>query len=356
LIAVEKLKVGVIGAGGGIAACHIAAYLKNPDVELYAFCDSDEARLKAAAEKYSVSRAFTDVNALLALPGLDAVSVCTWNNSHAECAVAALNGGKHVLCEKPPAITAEQAVAMKEAADRNNKLLMFGFVRRFGNDYRILKDLIDGGFLGEIYYAKAVYLRRDGNPGGWFGDKSRSGGGPLIDLGVHVIDFVRSVVGNPKPVSVYAVTYQKLFDRKNIKCSEKYTASGRSKNDVCDVEDLAAALIRFDSGLTLSVEASFALNIKDDVGRIELFGTKGGAKLDPALEIYTETNDYLTNVSFAANTVLSFDGLFENEINHFVNCLTKGEKCLSPARDGVDLMKILNAVYRSAETGHEVLL
>jgi len=351
-----RLKVGVIGAGGSIAACHIGAYLKNPDAELYALCDIDEARLKTAAEKYNVSRAFTDINALLELSELDAVSVCTWNNSHAECAIAALNRGKHVLCEKPPAVTVGQAAAMKEAADRNGKLLMFGFVRRFGNDYRILKDLIGGGFLGEIYFAKAVYLRRDGNPGGWFGDKSRSGGGPLIDLGVHVIDFVRSIAGNPRPVSVYAVTYQKLFDRKNIKCGEKYTASGRSENDVCDVEDLAAALIRFDGGLTLSVETSFALNLKNDVGKIELFGTKGGAKLDPELEIYTETNDYLTNVSFAANTALSFDGLFENEISHFVDCLTKGEPCLSPAQDGIDIMKIIAAVYRSAETGHEVSL
>ncbi len=352
----SKLKVGIIGTGS-ISTSHIEGYKKNPNVELYAFCDVNEERVKAAGEQHGVNRLYTDANKMLAdLPELDAVSVCTWNSAHAPCTIAALNAGKHVLCEKPMAMNEEEAKAMQEAAAKSGKLLMIGFVRRFGNDCRILKEFIDSGFFGDIYYAKATYLRRCGNPGGWFGDKSRSGGGPLIDLGVHVIDLVRYLLGNPKPVSVYGATFRKLGDRRNIKGSIAYTSAEKSAQDICDVEDLATAMIRFDNQAVLSVEASFSLNIKNDKGTIELFGTKAGAKLDPELELYSELNDYMTDIRLAAPTALDFNGLFENEINHFVDCILEGKTCISPAGDGVDMMKILDAIYESARTGHEVVL
>lgn len=351
----EKLKIGIIGVGN-ISAEHIQGYLKNPNVELYAFCDINEAQLKKRAEEFGITRTFTDKADMLALPEIDAVSVCVWNSAHAECAIAALEAGKHVLCEKPMSISAADAIRMKEAADRNGKLLMIGFVRRFGNDCAILKDFIDNGYFGDLYYAKATYLRRNGNPGGWFGDKSRSGGGPLIDLGVHVIDLVRYLMGNPKPVSVYGMTAQKLFDRRELKDKKAYQSISAGADDICDVEDLATAMIRFDNGAVLSVETAFSLNLKKDTGDIELFGTKAGAKLSPELEIYTETNGYLSNLTLEKETALSFNGLFQNEINHFVDCIVNGTPCKAPAEDGIALMRILDAVYESAKTGHEVIL
>lgn len=351
----KKIKIGIIGVGG-IAESHIAAYLKNPNVELYAFCDIREDRLHEMGQKHGITRLFTDKDEMLKLSEIDAVSVCTWNSEHAPCTIAALNAGKHVLCEKPMATTVEDAIKMKEAAEKNNKLLMIGFVRRFGNDCKIVQDFNSVDYLGDIYYAKATYLRRNGNPGGWFGDKSRSGGGPLIDLGVHVIDFTRFVMGNHKPVSVYGATFRKLYDRSNLKTPKNYVSTSKTDHDICDVEDLATALIRFDNGAVLSIEASFSLNIKKDQGRIEFFGTKGGAKLEPDLEMYTEFNGYMADVTLDAKTSLEFNGLFENEINHYVDCLTGSTECLSPAEDGIEIMKILAAVYKSAETGHEVVL
>ena len=351
----EKIKSGIIGTGN-IANSHIGGYLKNPNVELYALCDINENRLKEMGEKYGVTRLFTDKDEMLKLKEIDAVSVCTWNSQHAPCTIAALNAGKHVLCEKPMAMNAEEAKAMKEAAEKNGKLLMIGFVRRYGNDCKILQDFIRNDYMGELYYAKATYLRRDGNPGGWFGDKSRSGGGPLIDLGVHVIDLVRYLSGNPKPVSVYGATFQKLFDRKGMIGAPKYLSASASENDICDVEDLASAMIRFDNGEVLSVEAAFSLNIKDDTGTIELFGTKAGAKLDPELELFGSQDGYLSNMTLAAPSALSFSGLFENEINHYVDCVMGKAECKSPAEDGIEMMKILDAVYESARTGHEVIL
>ncbi|MCM0648093.1 Gfo/Idh/MocA family oxidoreductase [Clostridium swellfunianum] len=351
----KKIKIGIIGTGS-ISNTHLQAYSKNPNVELYAFCDINEERLKTMAEKYGVTRTFTDMHEMLKLEEIDAVSVCTWNSQHAPCTIAALNAGKHVLCEKPMATSAKEAREMNAAAEKNGKLLMIGFVRRFGNDCAILQDFIDNGYFGDLYYAKATYLRRKGNPGGWFGDKSRSGGGPLIDLGVHVIDLVRYLFGNPKPVSVYGATFQKLFDRKDVKDSIGYSAASKTDNDICDVEDLASAMIRFDNGAVLHIEASFSLNLKKDEGKIELFGTKAGAKLDPSLEIYSNINNYMSNVQLCTKTDLDFNGLFEKEINHFVSCVKDGITCMAPAQDGIELMTILDAVYESARTGHEVVI
>jgi len=352
----QKIKVGVIG-NGGISGVHLAGYRQNPNVEIYALCDINEVNMSRRAEENGVTRLFTDYREMVKLPELDAVSVCTWNSAHAQCTIAALEAGKHVICEKPMAMNATEARAMQAAADKTGKLLMIGFVRRYGNDCAMLRNLIEAGQFGEIYYAKATYLRRNGSPGGWFGDSSRSGGGPLIDLGVHVIDLARYLMGNHAPVSVYGATFKKLGDRRGVKKGVgAWASASKSDEDIFDVEDMATALIRFDNGSVVSVEASFSLNIEKDVADIELFGTKAGCKLDPDVTIYNETNGYLTNLTFDQSTGLSFDGLFEKEIDHFVDCVINGTPCVSPAEDGVTLMKILDGIYESARTGHEVIL
>lgn len=350
-----KWKVGIIGVGS-ISEYHIRAYLANSEAELYAFCDINEKQLNKMGAKYGITRLYTDKDEMLrALPELDAVSVCTWNSAHAPCVIAALNAGKHVLCEKPMAASAVQAAEMREAAHRNNKLLMVGFVRRYERDTALLKELIEQDFFGDIYYAKATYLRRNGNPGGWFGDLSRSAGGPLIDLGVHVIDLTRYLMGNPKPVSVYGAAFQKLFARPGIRTPKAYYSSSAGPNDICDVEDLASAMIRFDNGAVLQVEAAFSLNLKEDTGGVQLFGSKGGARLAPELELYSELNGYMTNVTPVCGPE-TFDSKFQSEIDHFIHCLGTDEPCRSPAEDGVQIMQILDAVYESSRTGHEVIL
>jgi len=350
----DKIKVGIIGTGG-ISYCHIAGYKALDNVDLYAVCDINKERASKCAEANGIKHVFTDYNEMLKLPELDAVSICAVNCVHAPATIAALKAGKHVLCEKPMAMNAAEAVEMEKAAKESGKNLMIGFVRRFGNDAKILKDFIDNGTMGEIYYAKASYLRRNGCPGGWFSNKKLSGGGPLIDLGVHVIDLVRYLMGNPKAVSVSGVTYNKLGQRSHIKTPKTYVAADQQSN-VYDVEDLAVALIRFDNGAALTVETSFSLNIKKDTGSIELFGTKAGAKLDPGLELYSEINDYLVDITPVGDTALNFNGLFENEVSHFIDCVVNGTKCISPAEDGVEMMKILDAIYESAATNREVIL
>ena len=352
----EKLKIALIGAGN-IANTHIGAYKRIPGVEVYAICDIDEKRLNITANQFGIERRYTDLDKMLSeLPELDAASVCVWNCNHAECTIKALNAGLHVLCEKPMAYNTKEAIAMKEAAERNGKLLMIGFVLRFSNEAKIAKDLISKDLLGDIYYAKAQFIRRHGNPGGWFSDIERSGGGPVIDIGVHVIDLTRYLMGLPKPVSVYAVTNKKLGRRDYLKNHVDWAPLNASPSDPDTVEDFATALIRYDNGAVLSLETTYDINLPDNNTRL-LCGTKGGLSIgEREMILYNDTDGFLSDVRIDKRNYKEAGDFFVAELSHFVDCITKGVKCQNPAEDGVEIMKILDAIYESARTGHEVVL
>ena len=351
----KKLRVAIIG-NGNISNYHVQGYKALPHLcEVVACCDLDVDKANAYAARYGIPAVYTDYNEMLEKEKPDAVSVCTWNAAHKGATVAALNAGAHVICEKPMAMNAKEAQEMVDAAKKNNKIVMTAFVRRFGNDADFLTDFIKGGTFGDIYYTKATYLRRNGCPGGWFGDKEYSGGGPLIDLGVHVMDLVRYLCGSPKPVSAFGVTYNNLgMDRAGS--GEKAWRANPNGMFKYTVEDFASALIRFDNGMTMQLETSFNLNVKKDCGVISLFGTKAGAVADPQLEIYSDMNGHMINIGMTESTALSFDGLFEREIAHFVDCIVNGTECRVKPEDGVVLMKMIDAIYESAATGKEVAI
>lgn len=347
-----KIKVGIIGTGS-ISNLHMAGYNQLDNVEVIAACDINEKRADEYAKKYGIEHVFTDYNEMLKLKELDAVSVCTWNNGHAPASIAALKAGKHVLCEKPLAMNLEEAIQMEQASKESGKLLMVGFVRRFGKNTGIMNDFIKKGYLGDIYYAKTSCIRRAGNPCGWFSDKKRSGGGPLIDLGVHMIDLSRFLMGKPKAVSVMGATFDNIGPRNNIKAYDRYNPV--DMDEYCDVEDMAVAMIRFDNGAVLNVEASFSQNIKEDQLTLELFGTKSGAMMEPKMELYSEMEDYLVDITprFSQGADV-FAENFKNETAHFIDCIANDAECLNPVEDGVELMRILDAIYASAASGKEV--
>ncbi len=346
------LKVGIIG-NGGISNSHINGYLNLGDeVEIVACCDINFPKAQAYAKKYNIPNVYDNCYDMLENNDLDIVSVCTWNNAHAECSIAALNAGCHVLCEKPMAMNTEEALKMKEAAEKNGKLLMIGFVRRHGNDAKEAIEYVKQDTLGEIYYAKASYLRRCGFPGGWFGNKELSGGGPLIDLGVHVIDLTRYIMGNPKPVTVFGATFDKIGARSHIK-SGGWQSETEVKEEIFTVEDLATAMIRFDNGAVLQVEASFNLNTKKGSGDIYLFGNKAGLSLSP-FELYTECNNQLADITPLGKNDFDFDRDFKREIKNFVDTVNGKAECIATADDGIELMRILDAIYLSAQTGKSV--
>lgn len=351
----SKVKIALIGAGN-IANTHLSAYKKVNDAEIYAICDINEEKLNKTADAFGISRRYTDVETMLSsLPELDAADVCVWNCNHAECTIKALDAGLHVLCEKPMAYNAEQAQAMIDAAERNNKLLMIGFVLRFSDEAKIAMDFIENGYLGDIYCSKAQYVRRHGNPGGWFADKERSGGGPIIDLGVHVIDLTRYLMGNPKPVSVYAASYDNIGKRDYLKTNVGWIPRDAKPDDPCTVEDFAIALIRYDNSAVTQLETAYSIN-GEDMGKKQLFGTKGGMDLSNGVKIYSEYNDFLADIDVKTANFKESADMFEAEMAHFVDCIANGTECKAKAQDGLEVMKILDAIYLSAKTGHEVII
>ncbi|HEX7063692.1 MAG TPA: Gfo/Idh/MocA family oxidoreductase [Bacillales bacterium] len=348
-----KLKVGVIGAGS-ISDMHLQSYGKNQKAEVYAVCDLNEERAKEKAQKYGAAKVYADYQELLQDKEVEAVSICTWNNSHAEIAIDALNAGKHVLVEKPLSTSVEKAEKLEEAVRASGKQLQVGFVRRYDPNVKMIKQMIEAGELGEIYYAKASYLRRLGNPGGWFADKERSGGGPLIDIGVHVIDICWYLMGSPKVTSISGNTYTRLGNRSNVKNLSTYKSADYDP-DKNDVEDMANAMIRFENGASLLVDVSFSLHAKKDETAVKIYGEKGGAEIEPELLVITEKFDTVLNSTPQVDN-LSFDFVkgFQNEIDHFVSCCAGEAETLSPVQDGVEMMKILCGVYESSEKGSEI--
>ena len=351
----QKVRVGLIGAGN-IANTHMNAYRGVNDAQVVAICDIDKGKAERLAKKYGVEKFYGSMEEMIAGETLDAVDVCVWNVNHAKCAIYAMEKGLHVLCEKPMAYNAEEAAQMKEVSEKYGKLLMIAFVTRYMDETRVVKDYIDNGYLGDIYYAKAQYVRRHGNPGGWFGDKSRSGGGPVIDLGVHVIDRARFLMGLPKPVSVYAVAFEKLGNRKNLKTNVGWIPEGATKDDICDVEDFASALIRFDNGAVIQLETGYSINDLPKSG-LTLCGTKGGMKTgDGPLTLYTELNGFMVDTKIDINNLEDARDGFEAELQEFVDCVLGKKTVTATAEDGLVCMKILDAIYESARTGHEAII
>lgn len=348
----EKIKAGIIGTGG-ISHCHMEGYKALADtVEVAAVCDIDEEKVKAYAKQYDVPRWYTDYNEMMAKETLDCVSVCTWNSAHKGAAIAAMRGGANVICEKPMAMNAEEAEEMRAVAKETGKLLQIGFVRRFGRDADLIRKYVSDGLMGDIYYGKATYLRKDGCPGGWFGDKAYSGGGPLIDLGVHVIDLSRYLAGNPRPVAAFGVTFDHIGCNRAQGSETAWDGPQNKDGYEYNVEDFASALIRFENGFTLNVEASFNLNIDGDRGTVELFGTKAGVDATNC-DLFTTVAGRYVKISPDGENGFDFES-FKKEIASFVDASMGKTPCRATAEDGTWLMKILDAIYESARTGKSV--
>ena len=329
---VEKTTVGVIGLGLGQA--HLAGYLKNDRVEVVGLADLDAGLVEGTASEHGVPHAVTDYRDLLALEP-DLVSVCLPNYLHAPVTIDVLDAGAHVLCEKPMALNAAQARDMTAAARRNGRYLMIALNNRFRTETQILKKLVEEGVLGEIYYARTGWLRRSGIPGAgtWFTRKAQAGGGPLIDLGVHMIDLTRWLMGNPRPVSVVGATYARLSD---------------SVEGDFDVEDLATAFIRFEGDVTLVVETSWASHVPAEGSYVKLMGTRGGAEITGnELTVYTDLHGEQVDITPAC-APREWSDCIAAEIAHFVDCIRAGRTPMSTGEQGVEIMQILDGIYESA--------
>ena len=353
----KKLKVGLIGLGGIMTSAHMPGYKDFCDVEIAAICDIVPEKIEAFKKMFNMPdvKSFTDYNELLKMEELDFVDICTPNYLHSEIAVKALENGLHVFCEKPDAVSVDEALKMQNAAEKSGKHLMVMRNNRFRTTSRYLKQYIAEGNAGEIYCGRCGWQRRRGIPGkgGWFTTKAQSGGGPLIDLGVHMIDLAIWLMGNPAPVAVSGCTYTKFADS-DISDSV-HSGFGEKKADgIFDVEDLAMGFIKFDNGACLQIEFSWASNIEEENVFVELRGTKAGINFNTkSLKIFTENCGVLEDV---VPKVSETPPDHPKNIRHFINVLQNKEKPDFVPTQGVNMIKILEAMYKSAESGAEVRL
>jgi len=335
----KKVGIGIIGLGW--AGCeHLKHLAADPRVTAVAVCDVNEARAREVAAQYNVPGVYTEVKDIVNDPAVDAVAIGTPNFAHAPAAIEALNAGVHVICEKPPALNAAEAKAAAAAAKKNNCVLMYALCMRYGADAHYVRGLVDKGELGEVYYGKCAYVRRSGIPigaGGWFIDKSRSGGGALIDIGVHALDVTWYMMGSPKPVAVSGAAFRK-FEKAVPK---KYTF---------DVDDASFGFVKFDNGAVLYIEATWAIHLPGE-SYFAIAGTKAGVKLNP-LTVFKD--DKGTAVDIAPHPP-GRDG-FDEEDKHFIDCILKKKTPISSAEEGVQLMQMLDAIYESSQTGREVVI
>ena len=344
----QTVRVGIIGAGNITRYAHIPGYQAQKDVELVAICDIVPGKAAEMAKEFKIPRAYDSYAEMLAKEKLDAVSVCTPNAAHKETTLAALNAGAHVLCEKPIAMNLAEGRAMVSAARKLGKVLQIGLHWRFTSAAQTLKRFIDAGELGDIYYGEATCMRRRGIPGwGVFTQKKLQGGGALIDIGVHTLDHTMWLMGNPKPVSVMGATYAAFGKRKDV-----VSIWGLWDPAKFDVDDMGVGFVRFENGATLILRASWAANIEKEFSETRILGTQGGAFMPP-LRIYKEMHQTLVDVTPA---FLPEVKPHTKEIEHFIACVRGETECLVVPEQVLDVQAVLDAIYRSAETGCEVRL
>ena len=347
----RRVRIGVIGAGF-IGRTHLSMFGQVEQAELVGVSDSIPALAEQAAKQFGLKRVFRSAEELIDSPDLDAVIVGVPNAYHRPLAVRALESGKHVLLEKPMAIDGSAAREIYDAWRSTDRILMIAHQMRWEPLSQQAKGLAEKGELGRIYSVKAGMMRRKNIPGwgSWFTRKAESGGGPLIDIGVHVLDLALWIMGNPRPSKVFGSTFAEFGPHK------RGTGSwGTPQWDGrFDVEDLATALVKFEDGRALSLDVSWAVNTDSDNGHfVHAMGSEGGLSLYPKRLVLTgQKFDRPFNVEVPAPEPVEQPRVLLSR--HFVECIQSGTQPISDPLSGLTNSMILDAIYRSAAEGGSV--
>ena len=350
-------KVGIIGCGGIANGKHMPALKKVANCEMVAFCDIIKERAEKAAAEYGCegARVYTDYKELLLDKSIDVIHVCTPNRSHSPITVAALEAGKHVMCEKPMAINSAEAKKMLDAAKKSGKLLSIGYQSRFRDDSRYLKAEAEDGTFGDIYYAKATALRRRAVPTwGVFLNEEEQGGGPLIDIGTHALDLTLWIMNNYKPKYCVGTTYHKLN-----KDEDQGNMWGNWDPEKFTVEDSAFGFIVMETGATIVLESAWALNTLDVREAVtSVCGTKAGADMTEGVRINGIRNgrQYVLKPNFKAGGVAFFHGgggesAADMEERLWIEACRGGAKPITKPEQAYCVTRILEGIYESAKTG-----
>ena len=358
----RKLKAALVGVGS-MGRGHLDNYVKflkeDSPIQIVALCDVDEKKFtnykadfnlgEVGADGYDFNmfRLYNDLDKMLeAETDLDMVTIALPTYLHCWGACKCMEKGINVLSEKPMALTVEQCEEMIACAKKNNVRLMIGQCLRFAPAYLKLKEIIDSGELGEVYFGKTAYVRRRGTPYGWFTDKKTSGGGPIIDIGIHGIDAAWYLMGNPKPVRISAQISNRIGDYQT-KGVDRWIGT-KCPDNRFDTEDSGCGVIHFENGACLMFEASWAINGPAHSDTL-ICGTKAGVSLDP-FKVYGERNGYLSDDAITMND----NNRFASELTHFYDCVLNDKEPIYPIEQAILMQKMLNGIYESAEKGKEV--
>ncbi len=357
----KRMRIGIIGCGGIANGKHLPSLKALDRTDIVAFCDIIEERAVKAAKEYGTAdaRVYTDYKELLKDESIDVVYVLTPNRSHADLTIDALHAGKHVMCEKPMAKTAADARRMVEAAKETGKKLTIGYQHRHKPQSQFVKDCVDRGDLGEIYYAKAWAIRRRGTPNwGVFLNEYEQGGGPLIDIGTHSLDLTMYLMDNFKPRMVVGTSYKKV---ENAECGNPW--GGWKPDENTTLEDAAFGFIVMENGATITLDATWALNTCEPIpeGSTQLCGSKSGAQIKN--NVVTLNKGDLGRLvdstpDLSAGGVAFYDGLtLTPQIVEQIKWLDAIENDTDPVvlpEQACVVSEILEAIYTSAKTGEPV--
>ena len=350
----KKLRVAIIGCGG-IAQTHLGTYKKIPEVEIVAGVDILPERLKVMEEVWGVPKnaLFTDWKKMLKVIKPDAVDVCTPNGVHCAPVVDACNAGCHAMVEKPMAMNPAECEKMIAAAKKNKVKLAVGFQQRYTPNTTALVEARDDGQFGKIMFVKCQALRRRGIPNwGVFGRKELQGGGPMIDIGVHILECAYAFMGSPKPVAASGNCWTYMGNKPSK------TRNGWPNWDwkTYTVEDLAIGQIRFDNGAILQIESSFVAHMeKNDVMNFTAMGEKAGCDWETGT-IYTDLNNLMVNAKPTYLGDNGWDVIFKAKLQNWVDAIRKGTPLGAPGEAGLAVQKMLDGIYRSAAAGKEVTI
>ena len=352
----SKIKVAVIGCGNIANSSHIPSYLNNPEVEIKYFCDLIPEKAQACVEKYGCGQAVVDYHDFLNDPELDAVSVCTHNDFHSIISIDFMRAGKHVLCERPAARILSEALEMQKVAHETGKILNIGVCNRFNTYVMKIRELIESGELGEVYHVYASFRSHRSIPGigGDFTTKAKSGGGALIDWGVHFIDLVLYCCMDPKPLTASGEAFCKLGkDIPNYTYTSMWAKETADMNGTYDVDDSVVGVVRTE-GPVISFNGAWAQNIGEREMFIDFMGDKAGIRLQYCsdFKLWSVKNGMLTETQVSSQT----RDMYQNEIDGFVKSIKTGEKNQQYIDYAVQTSKILQAIYDSSESHREIVI
>jgi predicted dehydrogenase len=357
------IKVAVIGAGGMLQH-HVAGFSKA-GAELVGIMDVNAKAARKAAEKWQIAQAFDTVEEMLAESDADAVSIIVPNKFHAPLSIKCLNAGKHVFCEKPPALNAGEVEQMIAAADSSGKLLVFNFNNRARPESYAIRELIADGRIGTINSAQARWIRRKGIPGfgGWFTTKALSGGGPLIDL-LHMIDLAMYFMDYPEPAYVIGKTFDNFITDPDFKGP---WGIPDNVEGTTDVESAAHGFVTFKTGQVLSLQASWAELVKQEEVSVVFQGTNAGGKVErlfgtdglddtavDTCEIYYQENGNSIDLTVTVDPCEDMGRL--RSAQNFVNAIEGKEEPLNTPQQALALMRVIDAIYKSSQTAKPVAL